>query len=94
MNRNVVDCCSYGEIAIMKDDFYEWLKKKLLDYSEDVFCMDNKSYTEDQNVSSVCLMRQVVRWNIAGMYTGGRLHFRANNCDNAYSGILCSVSIG
>lgn len=25
MNRNVVDCCSYGEIAIMKDDFYEWL---------------------------------------------------------------------
>ena len=40
MNRNVVDCCSYGEIAIMKDDFYEWLKKKLLDYSEDVFCMD------------------------------------------------------
>ena len=60
MNRNVVDYCSYGEIAIMKDDFYEWLKKKLLDYSEDVFCMDNTPKVTPKSPPSHAKGRKVV----------------------------------
>ena len=66
--RAVYGC--YGEIVIMKDDFYEWLRRKLIDYSDDSYSRydENVDFSAKDIICSVIVgMKEYIKFLFGGL---------------------------